>query len=288
MTTSIYDTSYIIYKHTNTVTGKSYIGKTVDGIDKRWNNHISCSKNPKKRIRNHFMRSLYNYGTDCWTHEILYISFEQDDHHLYEVEEQLISDWDTFHNGYNSTVGGSGIGSGINCVNFGRTYTKEQIERISISHKGDKNGMYGKNHSNETKNKISMIKTELYKTSKHPMSGKTHSTSTKMKMSTSASNRIVTDKTRVIMSKGARRGKEHHNYSGCYKTPIGYFYSMVDTMKKLNTSKKTIMKWCRTENDKVISNIIFSLSKFLQSIGTREEIVGKTFKELGFGFKPKL
>ena len=41
MSTIIYNEKFVVYKVTNILTGKSYIGKTVNGLEKRWKSHIS-------------------------------------------------------------------------------------------------------------------------------------------------------------------------------------------------------------------------------------------------------
>jgi len=52
---------------------------------------------------------------------------------------------------------------------------------------------------------------------------------------------------------------------------------------KLDTGSSGIKNWCK--NNKVINNKSYSKSFFLQSLGTREDIVGKTTYDLGFGFE---
>ena len=39
--------------------------------------------------------------------------------------------------------------------------------------------------------------------------------------------------------------------------------------------------------DKRISNHPYTISSYLQSLGLRREVVGKTFSEICFGFEPK-
>ena len=216
MTTSIYNTSYIIYKHTNTITGKSYIGKTVYGLELRWYQH--CRDMNKYNAK--FQYALRKHGIKCWTNEILYVSFEQDDKHLYEVEEQLISDWDTYHNGYNSDTGGDGVGSGNGHPMWGKIVSVTHRENISKAKRGKLLGI----HSSK------FIGFWVYDNIKYDSS--------------------------VIMS------------------------------KKLNIPKRVCVYWCKEYNLKKVHYSSYGRSKFLQSLGTKEEIVGKTFKELGFDFEP--
>ena len=50
-----------VYKITNNITGKFYIGSSID-INKRWKSHINASKNPKY---NHLelYKDFNKYGT---------------------------------------------------------------------------------------------------------------------------------------------------------------------------------------------------------------------------------
>ena len=136
---------YCIYMHTCIITGKSYIGKTTFGIEHRWNTHLTLSRSESP---NHLHRAIRKHGDNTWVHSILYVSFEKDDTHLYEVEKQLIYDWDTFKNGYNMIVGGTGVGSGEDSPNWGKKHKPESIEKMRIS-------QTGKRHTPESIKKIS-------------------------------------------------------------------------------------------------------------------------------------
>jgi len=99
--------SWIIYKHTNIKTGKAYIGLTCRSLVIRWGEHkrkaSSC-----KYINNHFHNALRKYGTNCWEHEILVGSITSLDE-AYMHEKFYVDKFNTFTNGYNSTVGGYNI-----------------------------------------------------------------------------------------------------------------------------------------------------------------------------------
>ena len=53
----------------------------------------------------------------------------------------------------------------------------------------------------------------------------------------------------------------------------------------INVAKSTVRRWC-TNSDKIICSRSYKHSKFLQTLGTIEEIVGKIFKDIGFDFEP--
>jgi len=94
---------YIIYKHTCIPTGKSYIGQTSNKINIRWNCHKCNSITRDSNLK--FHKAIRKHGVDNFTHEIL---FSTDNPYIInEKEIQLIAIYDTFHNGYNSTIGGA-------------------------------------------------------------------------------------------------------------------------------------------------------------------------------------
>jgi len=54
----------VIYKITNLVNGKVYIGRTVHSLKKRWSNHVSHSKYPSDREMSYIGRALKKYGPE--------------------------------------------------------------------------------------------------------------------------------------------------------------------------------------------------------------------------------
>jgi len=93
----------IIYKVKNTVNKKVYIGKTTQTLDERRKRHEKIAKyNPKT----HFHRSIKKYGNLTFEWEI--IDTTDNIERLNELERKYISDFDTFKNGYNMTLGGDG------------------------------------------------------------------------------------------------------------------------------------------------------------------------------------
>jgi hypothetical protein len=93
-----------IYKITNRINSKSYIGKTYMSITKRFAIHINDSK--KERNNNRLLyKAFKKYGPDNFTVELLG-TFENGI--LEEKEIEYISLYATFKNGYNLTLGGDG------------------------------------------------------------------------------------------------------------------------------------------------------------------------------------
>ena len=90
---------YIIKNHINS---KVYIGKTSTTVEQRFKEHIRDS-----RKRRQEKRPLYNamrkYGIDQF-----YIELMEQTENTIEREKYWISYYDSYHNGYNATLGGDG------------------------------------------------------------------------------------------------------------------------------------------------------------------------------------
>lgn len=94
-----------IYKITNNINGKSYIGQSIN-IRKRFNAHKSAAFNPKNRHYNApLYRAIRKYGIDNFVFEILE---ECDEAELNDREIFYISKYQTYgKNGYNQDNGGN-------------------------------------------------------------------------------------------------------------------------------------------------------------------------------------
>lgn len=88
-----------IYRITNKVNGKSYIGQTRYTIEFRWRQH------QHKKDNTYFHNAIKKYGPDNFIVEALE---ECDVQNLNTREIYYIAKYDTFNNGYNLTIGGDG------------------------------------------------------------------------------------------------------------------------------------------------------------------------------------
>jgi len=144
--------------------------------------------------------------------------------------------------------------------------------------------MRGRKHTEESKNKMSLShrgkklpqswKDAISKSNK----GKAKSKEAKRKMSNAQKARHpdITYKTALGLSKGT------------YVTPWGNFISPKEAHRNgpLNRPQfTTIYRWCKADS-KAISNLTLRVCDYLKSL-PKEEIIGKTFKEIGFDFIPK-
>lgn len=149
---------YYIYKHTNLINGKCYIGETSKEPDKRWGKNGShyCFTDTK------FSRAIKKYGWENFSHEILEILDTDNLEEVGERESYYITLFDSFHNGYNSTSGGE-VGKEMSedskkkmsVAHLGMRYGEETKKKLSEMRKGENCYWYGKHRSEETKKKIS-------------------------------------------------------------------------------------------------------------------------------------
>ena len=97
-----------IYKYTNKINGKSYIGQSID-IERRQYNHKSSAYNEKANDYNsQFHQAIRKYGLENFDYEIL---VELNDKNftpqtLDNLEKFFIKQYNSYHNGYNATEGG--------------------------------------------------------------------------------------------------------------------------------------------------------------------------------------
>ena len=93
-----------IYKITNLINNKIYIGQTSRTVDIRWQEHQRNMYDDK--YKNITLYKAFNkYGINNFNIKIIE---EVDNSLLNEREEYWIRTYDSYKNGYNSTVGGNG------------------------------------------------------------------------------------------------------------------------------------------------------------------------------------
>lgn len=94
-----------IYKATSQTTGKVYIGQSSQTLQERINQHNSHAFGHQYNY--HFHNAIRKYGADDFTYEIIEDKIETIEE-LNEREKYWISQYDSYYNGYNSTLGGDG------------------------------------------------------------------------------------------------------------------------------------------------------------------------------------
>lgn len=152
--------NFCVYKITNMVNGKIYVGKTSN-VNERWNKHIKIAENKEKKAYQYLHKSINKYGKENFKIEVLenglaeQDAFEREKFWIHELKSK-----DT-NIGMNLTNGGEGVSGlkwsensknkirGENNHNFGKETSMEVKAKLSTALSGENNPFYGKTHSEE-------------------------------------------------------------------------------------------------------------------------------------------
>lgn len=122
----------IIYSYESPI-GKYYIGQTKHEKTRK----SAHKKNAERDFNTHFYRAIRKYGFDNFKYKVLE---KVDVEKLDEREMYYIEKYNSFKEGYNSTLGGNGSKGTFGELNpfYNKTHTKETKKLISKLHKGKK------------------------------------------------------------------------------------------------------------------------------------------------------
>lgn len=155
----------IIYKVTNKINGKIYIGQTIRSLEIRWKQHCKDAETNHKGMA--ILAAIQKYGKENFTVEQIDIACDRDE---LDLKEQY---WIRYYNslspnGYNLHTGGKHYECSeetkrkISESNKGKKRSLEHCKKLSERMKGrfvgDKNPSWGKPKSEETKEKIRVAK----------------------------------------------------------------------------------------------------------------------------------
>lgn len=175
-----------IYKLTNTINNKVYIGQTLREIKTRFCEHKRGNDN------SYLYRAIKKYNWENFKQDILFQTIEVDETNkilvnklqdfINDLEVMFISYYksNNHSNGYNITVGGGGV--------YGITVSEETREKLRIYGLAH-NAFKGKHHSEETKALLSA----LCKSRKRPKMTE----ETKRKLSEKNKGRIVSEEVKL-------------------------------------------------------------------------------------------
>ena len=184
-----------LYAIENSITLQKYYGITSLSVGERWKKHqYACRTEKKKNDCPKFYNSIRKYGEKNFN--AVLIESSQDSQYIENLEiEKIFNDPDCL----NVSPGGGGMTCNSGWKHsaetiqklkekeppmLGKKHSEETKRRISESQKGlqvgEKNGMYGKNQSEEFKKNMS-----LRMNSDNPMKGKTHTEEARNKISAS-------------------------------------------------------------------------------------------------------
>lgn len=133
----------LIYKITNNINNKVYIGQTTNSLNERIREYRNeCKYNPNSRP---IIRAMNRYGFNNFNFEI--IDKTDSKLKLDELERKYIKEYNSLitQNGYNVELGGNGKGK----------HSKETRRKISEAQIGKLNHMFGKTGKlNKTSKKV--------------------------------------------------------------------------------------------------------------------------------------
>lgn len=181
--TTQFEGGWTVYAHVNKINGKIYIGITGKKPSKRWGKNGCLYRREKQPA---FYNAIKKYGWDGFKHIELINNISEEMAKI--IESELIKKYHTCvydenKNGYNMDYGGALTRTGISA-------SDDTKNKMSISHKGEKNCFYGKHHTPETKKLLSEInKIRNYTGENNPFYGKRHTEEVKKRMSELASKR---------------------------------------------------------------------------------------------------
>lgn len=148
----------IIYKVTNKINGREYVGQTIQKLEARKWRHLNDTMNGSDC---YFHRALKKYGINNFNWNVVE-NIKSNSNKFVNIlnyrEQHFIKYFDTFKNGYNLTTGG------LNCLCSEETKLKQKIASTGRKHSEESkikmsknNGKYwlGKCFSDEHKKAIS-------------------------------------------------------------------------------------------------------------------------------------
>ena len=138
---------YELYKVTNKINGRMYIGQTCQGHKRRW--YIHCWR-AARGGEQRFHKAIQKYGKDNFSVELLVVGPTLE--WINDLEQKAIKLYDAFNNGYNDTKGGDGtVGKKFR---LGKRHTAETRAKLSASCMGRPSVRKGVKLSKETKQKL--------------------------------------------------------------------------------------------------------------------------------------
>ena len=129
-----------IYVLTCTVTGKQYVGQTIQGMMKRWVGHCSDARRTTSlQTKIQIDRAIHKYGADAFTLKVIDTAVTPDELHAKEIH--WIEVLGTRTSGYNTQRGGGLSPEAIEKCrqsHLGRKLSPEHIEKCRQANLGRK------------------------------------------------------------------------------------------------------------------------------------------------------
>ena len=140
-----------IYKITNKINQKLYVGKTsLEDPYRRWNQHLQIAKNKDANLKNHTFQLIHKAIVKYSKKNFIFEIVEECMTWELGIEREMF--WIKYYGsfgklGYNQTAGGEGsIG-----FRHSEATKKKMSEQRRGKRKGSENSFFGKHHSDEVK-----------------------------------------------------------------------------------------------------------------------------------------
>ena len=249
----------VIYKFQNKLNNKIYIGQSREE-KRRYERHVNC-KEPLYELD----RAIKCYGIENFTYEIIE-SFES-----YNIDE--VNNWMDEREEYYIKEFNSLYPNGYNLLSSKKHPEFSEItkQRISESITGEKNGFYGKKHSEESRKKMSISAKK--RGNNHPNFVKTQEMIDNWKISIKKYYENLTDKEKIEISNNQKKRYKQWKDS---LTEEEYNEWNKNRIKKSSETKQRKFKEgtliCSTKGKKAINNGIIGkkvlpeeVDKYLQN-----------------------
>jgi len=243
----------VIYKTTNLVNGKQYIGK-----DKRNTPSYLGSGTLLKR-------AIQKYGKENFKKEILEVCSTHEE--LIEREEYWLNYYDAgnnrmFYNMHNHSSGGLGIFGEKNHM-FGKHHSDERKQKMREFMSGKNNPVYGKGY--------------LFTGEKNHFYGKKHSPETIEKIKQKRKQQVFSEESRRKMSETLRerahRGRDNHMFGKTGELCQNFKGYVLCVDGQYKGQRKTSKEWAET-----IGVSISAISMHLSGKRCKNGIKGNFFK----------
>lgn len=208
-----------IYKITNKINSKIYIGKTIMLLIERWQNH--CKSALRYNSNTYLHRAIRKYSPNAFTIEALREFSYINVHNLNHVEKYYIRKFksDNPKYGYNMTEGGDGVTIWTDEMKYyaairakNKIWTNEARKKISIAMIGNKYnlGRISPNRGIPASQEQKMKQSKFMKGKIPWIKGKHHSEETRAKIRVARAKQVITKETREKLSLAFKR----HPYYG--------------------------------------------------------------------------
>lgn len=229
-----------IYKITNTVNGKCYIGQTCQKLSYRYSDHIWRLKNDC-HTNLHLQRSWNKHTKHAFKFELITEGTSKEELNLLEIAWIAELNSADMNFGYNKEFGGNKYKTcneetriKLSFAAKGRTASDETRRKLSESKRGDKNPFFGKSLSVEHRRNVGLAGV-----------GRNHSIESKMKMSKARSGIPLTPEHCEKLSK-SHLGQIAWNRKQIKCITTGeIFESATHAAKILKLSQSSVSAVCR-------------------------------------------